>query len=73
MSNNINCAAMGYDCVFSVTTEDNQDDFLLNVVKDHAAESHSELVDDRELRPEVKSKLLELLKQSKFDNEIYRA
>ena len=67
MSNNINCAAMGYECVFSITAEEGQGDFMIETVQQHAKTMHPELVDNNNiLKPDVKSKLLELLNQSKY-------
>jgi len=66
MAKNINCAAMGYDCVFSVTAEDDQQNFIMDVVEKHAYESHPELIEDMTLKPAIRSRLRSLLIQSKF-------
>lgn len=69
MSRNLNCAAIGYDCAFSITAEDGQQDFMVETVERHAGQAHPELVDDAQhLKPAVRSKLLELLTQAKYSD-----
>lgn len=66
MAKNINCAAMGYECAFSVTAEDNQQDFIMDVVEKHAHQSHPELLENMSLKPAIRSQLRSLLMQSKY-------
>ena len=67
MANNLNCAELGYNCVFSITAQEGQEDFMIDTVEHHAKEFHPELVDKNYiLKPDVKSKLQELLNQSKY-------
>lgn len=69
MSNNLNCAAMGYDCVFSITAENGEEDFLINVVEQHAEARHPELTDEGHLKPDVRDKLRHLLDQAHYSHD----
>lgn len=66
---NINCAAMGYDCIFSITAGDDEQDLMLDTVQAHAADKHPELVEDGVLRDDVREKLKNLLQQSGYEHE----
>ncbi len=66
MAKNISCAAMGYECVFSLTADDDEQEFMLDTVEHHAAAKHSDLMDGETLKPAVKEKLRNLLSQSHY-------
>jgi predicted small metal-binding protein len=69
MAKNVNCAAMGYDCAFSVTAGDDEPETILKSVKNHVSDKHPELVADGEIREDVKAKLRDLLNQSKYHEQ----
>jgi predicted small metal-binding protein len=67
MAKNLNCAELGYQCAFSVTADDDQKDFMLDIIQQHAAQVHPDLVDESTtLKPAVRERLLDLLMQSNY-------
>jgi predicted small metal-binding protein len=70
MPKNVNCAEMGYDCAFSVSAEDDKQEYILETIQKHATKNHLDLIgEDSELKPEVKAKLLNLLNQSQYHKQ----
>ena len=66
MAKNLNCADMGYQCVFSITAEDDEQDLMLDTVERHALNKHLELTEHDHIKPEVKAKLKGLLMQAHY-------
>lgn len=71
MATNINCAALNYDCVFSITASDNEQDLMIRSVEQHAKAMHPELIAEENLKPEVKEKLKNLILQSHYSDQSY--
>jgi predicted small metal-binding protein len=66
MAKNINCAAMGYECVYSLTAGDDEQQLMFDTTERHAAAKHPELMNGQEFKPEIKQKLKSLLEQSHY-------
>lgn len=70
MARTLGCADVGYDCVFRITTEDGNDDFILDTALEHAKREHPELVkDEAEAREVLRGKIKDLLDQAKYVSE----
>lgn len=68
MARTLGCADVGYDCAFRITTEDNQDDFIVETTLKHAKAHHPELAaKPAELEETLKKHIRNLLEQAKYN------
>lgn len=67
MARTLGCADVGYECAYRLTTEDGQDDFILDTTLRHAAVAHPELSENVNLREDLRKNIRDLLAQAKYD------
>lgn len=71
MARTLGCADVGYDCVYRITTEDGEDDFILDTTVEHAKKHHPELMaDEPALRENLKGQIRSLLDQAGYKPEV---
>lgn len=69
MARTISCSDIGYECAYRLTTDDGQDDFILEATLQHAVIYHPELTDDQiQLKKVLSKKIRNLLDQSGYQN-----
>ena len=67
MARTLGCADVGYDCVYRVTAQDGEDDFILDTTIAHAKKYHPEIAqNDAALREQLRGKIKNLLDQSNY-------
>lgn len=66
----LGCADVGYECVYRITTEDGNDDFILDVTVEHAKKTHPEIAgNEAHLREVLREKIRTLLEQAGYHPE----
>ncbi len=69
MAKTLGCADVGYDCVYRITANDNEEDLILDASIKHAKLNHPEIAGlQKELRETLRSKIRSLLDQAKYDH-----
>jgi predicted small metal-binding protein len=67
MARTLGCADVGYECVYRITTEDGNDDFILDATIEHAKKAHPEIAGNEvQLREHLRAKIHNLLQQAGY-------
>jgi predicted small metal-binding protein len=67
MARTLSCADVGYKCAYQITTEDGNDNFIIDTTIKHAESHHPELMENEPvLREKLRAQIRELLDQSGY-------
>lgn len=70
MARTLGCADVGYECVYRITANDGDEDFMVSTTIKHVEEYHPELMGDLpELSETLKRTIKNLLDQSNYNKQ----